>query len=246
MRESDELTPTYDLPDLKPAESPEPPDRKSDPPNERLYLLIEFIIFDVILRTLWMTGYLVAFTLGFLVFAIVVVLLLCTIAVMPHWWMNNYETAFMEANENQPIVHEWVDIDHMSLNALAAAIVLEDVDFGDRVLAFNIDKFIDTAQQHMAGLEPEGGSTIPQQLAKNLYLTEGRSAIRKALEAPLSMTLNAMMSERPLKASTEDVLTTRTLAATMTCIRRLCLRGLREIIATPLPKGLLRLQTLPL
>jgi monofunctional biosynthetic peptidoglycan transglycosylase len=38
-----------------------------------------------------------------------------------------------------------------------------------------------------------GGSTIPQQVAKNLFLWPGRSVIRKALELPLALWIDAVL-----------------------------------------------------
>ena len=43
---------------------------------------------------------------------------------------------------------------------------------------------------------PRGGSTITQQLAKNLFLWEGRSYIRKALEFPLALWIDLVLSKR--------------------------------------------------
>lgn len=41
-----------------------------------------------------------------------------------------------------------------------------------------------------------GGSTITQQVAKNLFLWSGRSFVRKALEFPLSMWINLVLPKR--------------------------------------------------
>jgi monofunctional biosynthetic peptidoglycan transglycosylase len=41
-----------------------------------------------------------------------------------------------------------------------------------------------------------GGSTITQQVAKNLFLWQGRSYVRKALELPLAMWIDAILSKR--------------------------------------------------
>jgi monofunctional glycosyltransferase len=41
-----------------------------------------------------------------------------------------------------------------------------------------------------------GASTIPMQVAKNLYLWEGRSALRKGLELPLAAYMNLVLSKR--------------------------------------------------
>src|SRR5262245_30055349 len=44
--------------------------------------------------------------------------------------------------------------------------------------------------------EARGGSTITQQTVKNLFLWQGRSFIRKALEVPLALWMNLMLSKR--------------------------------------------------
>jgi monofunctional glycosyltransferase len=44
--------------------------------------------------------------------------------------------------------------------------------------------------------EARGGSTITQQTVKNLFLWQGRSFIRKALEVPLALWMNLTLSKR--------------------------------------------------
>jgi len=44
--------------------------------------------------------------------------------------------------------------------------------------------------------EARGGSTITQQTAKNLFLWQGRSFVRKALEFPLALWLNLVLPKR--------------------------------------------------
>jgi monofunctional glycosyltransferase len=44
--------------------------------------------------------------------------------------------------------------------------------------------------------EARGGSTITQQLAKNLFLWQGRSFIRKGLEFPLALWINLVLPKR--------------------------------------------------
>jgi monofunctional biosynthetic peptidoglycan transglycosylase len=44
--------------------------------------------------------------------------------------------------------------------------------------------------------EVRGGSTINQQLAKNLFLWPGRSFVRKALEAPLALWIDLVLPKR--------------------------------------------------
>jgi len=44
--------------------------------------------------------------------------------------------------------------------------------------------------------EARGGSTITQQTAKNLFLWQGRSFVRKALEIPLALWINLVLPKR--------------------------------------------------
>jgi monofunctional biosynthetic peptidoglycan transglycosylase len=44
--------------------------------------------------------------------------------------------------------------------------------------------------------EVRGGSTITQQVAKNLFLWQGRSYVRKALEFPLALWIDLILSKR--------------------------------------------------
>jgi len=44
--------------------------------------------------------------------------------------------------------------------------------------------------------EIRGGSTITQQVAKNLFLWQGRSLVRKALEFPLALWIDLFLSKR--------------------------------------------------
>lgn len=104
-------------------------------------------------------------------------------------------TAFMQANPG-PVVYQWVDLDHISRYPIAAVVVLEDVDMGNRVNAFDVGRFIGTAQSYLGGQSGiEGGSTIPQQLVKNLYFSDARSAWRKAGEAAVSLPFAWMVSD---------------------------------------------------
>src|SRR3712207_8039583 len=52
------------------------------------------------------------------------------------------------------------------------------------------------AQAHLTGEEDPSGSTIPQQVAKNLFLNQEMSAWRKAVEAALAMELAMAIDDR--------------------------------------------------
>jgi monofunctional biosynthetic peptidoglycan transglycosylase len=94
----------------------------------------------------------------------------------------------------------WTPIDRIAPSLPHAVIVAEDahfcrhhgIDFGElRQVIRGIDEVGDLA-------EVRGGSTITQQAAKNLFLWQGRSFVRKALEFPLALWLDLVLPKRRL------------------------------------------------
>lgn len=93
------------------------------------------------------------------------------------------------------IRHQWVDLDDMS-PALAAAVVLsEDAAFCRH---WGVDwRAIGAALGDAEdGERIRGASTIPMQTAKNLFLWNGFSVLRKVLEAPLAYYISALWPKR--------------------------------------------------
>ncbi len=100
----------------------------------------------------------------------------------------------------QRVERSWTPLDRMAPVLPHAVIAAEDahfcrhhgVDFGQlREVIRGIDDFGDLA-------EVRGGSTITQQAAKNLFLWQGRSFVRKALEFPLAFWLDIVLPKRRL------------------------------------------------
>jgi monofunctional biosynthetic peptidoglycan transglycosylase len=89
----------------------------------------------------------------------------------------------------------WVPMRAVSPNLVAAIVVAEDGAFCDHFgFDFNqIEKSIDKA---VDGKRYGGASTITQQTVKNLYLWNGRSWLRKLLEAPITVWMELIMSKR--------------------------------------------------
>ncbi|MFW3171389.1 transglycosylase domain-containing protein [Geodermatophilus sp. CPCC 206100] len=110
-------------------------------------------------------------------------------------WIDPPTTAFMAANPAGAL-QQSVPIEHVSRNFLAAVVAHEDAELPYRSGAFAWDELWDRAQAHLAGEEDPTGSTIPQQVAKNLFLNQEMSAWRKAVEAGLSVELSFALSDR--------------------------------------------------
>lgn len=116
------------------------------------------------------------------------------------WWRTHpvENTMFMRLDylsDFQPIQHQWVDYDQISLQFKRAIIAAEDAkflkhhgfDWGGIEFAMqrNIEK-----EQVVAG-----GSTISQQLSKNLFFYNRRSYFRKGQEAIATVMLERMWSK---------------------------------------------------
>ncbi|MCG3882913.1 monofunctional biosynthetic peptidoglycan transglycosylase [Psychrobacter sp. Ps3] len=94
------------------------------------------------------------------------------------------------------VTQEWVEYDQIAKSAKQAAIASEDSTFSQHN-GFDI-KGIKEAQKknEASGKTTAGGSTITQQLAKNLFLTSHRSYVRKAEEAVITVMIE-MIWDKP-------------------------------------------------
>jgi monofunctional biosynthetic peptidoglycan transglycosylase len=90
--------------------------------------------------------------------------------------------------------HDWVSIDEISPNMQKAVIASED----DRFLehhGFNFDAMWKAYKHNQKGRKIKGGSTISQQTAKNVFLWQGRSYLRKGLEAYFTVLIELLWSK---------------------------------------------------
>jgi monofunctional biosynthetic peptidoglycan transglycosylase len=138
----------------------------------------------------------------------VAVVLLYQLWIFAHiwWWVdhNPSTSAFMEQrletlqtrNPDAELRHQWVPYNRISNNLKRALIAAEDSKFLDHE-GFDwegIQKAYEKNQKK--GKVVAGGSTISQQLAKNLFLSSKRAFWRKAEEAVITLMLEKMMSKR--------------------------------------------------
>ena len=78
--------------------------------------------------------------------------------------------------------HDWVSIENISPNMQKAVIASEDATFLSHH-GFDFSAMQKAYKNNEKGRRIKGGSTITQQTAKNVFLWQGRSYVRKAFEA---------------------------------------------------------------
>jgi monofunctional biosynthetic peptidoglycan transglycosylase len=78
--------------------------------------------------------------------------------------------------------HDWVPLEEISTNLQKAVIASEDANFLTHH-GFDFKAIQKAMESNEKGKKLKGGSTISQQTAKNVFLWQGRSYLRKGLEA---------------------------------------------------------------
>jgi monofunctional biosynthetic peptidoglycan transglycosylase len=122
------------------------------------------------------------------------------------WYRNHApgETAFMAQrmaelrarNPRAQLRYQWVPYERISTQLKRALIAAEDARFVEHD-GFDWDGIAKALEKNRkAGRVVSGGSTITQQLAKNLFLSPAKSYWRKAEEAAVSVLLEALLPKR--------------------------------------------------
>ena len=118
-------------------------------------------------------------------------------------WANPDVTRFMairleELRRQQPeaeLRKQWVPYDRISVHLKRAVVAAEDARFVDHE-GFDWDGIQQAIEKNQKkGRVVAGGSTISQQLAKNLFLTPARTPWRKAEEAVITLMLEGVWSK---------------------------------------------------
>lgn len=143
---------------------------------------------------------------GFL--ALLLLILLYQLWIFLHicYWVhqNPNSTAFMRdrlqaqqtENPKARLKHQWVEYEQISVNLKRAVVAAEDAKFVQHD-GFDWDGIQQAYEKNLKkGRLVAGGSTISQQLAKNLFLSSQRTPWRKLQEAVITLMLEQMMSKR--------------------------------------------------
>jgi monofunctional biosynthetic peptidoglycan transglycosylase len=134
------------------------------------------------------------------------VLLHVYFAAMIAWWATHppVATAFMaermallrERDPGAPLRYRFVSYERIAGTLKRAMIAAEDAKFVDHE-GFDWDGIeVALEKNQRRGHIVAGGSTITQQLAKNLFLTGSRSWLRKGEEAVITLMLESMLDKR--------------------------------------------------
>jgi len=140
--------------------------------------------------------------------ALLLLILLYQLWIFLHicYWVhqNPTSTAFMrdrlqQLQKESPearLKHQWVDYQQISINLKRAVVAAEDSKFAQHE-GFDWDGIQQAYEKNLKkGRLVAGGSTISQQLAKNLFLSSQRTPWRKLQEAVITLMLEKMMSKR--------------------------------------------------
>jgi hypothetical protein len=95
----------------------------------------------------------------------------------------------------QPVIRQWRDIGQISDRLKASVILSEDGQFC-RHWGVDFSALRDEVTDLFAGKPVRGASTITMQVARNLFLWNGESYIRKGLEIPLALYVDLVLPKR--------------------------------------------------
>jgi monofunctional biosynthetic peptidoglycan transglycosylase len=129
--------------------------------------------------------------------AILAFVLLTALPVVVMRWLDPPTSAFMlraqlgAKEKNYRTRYQWVDMERISPHVAVAVIAAEDQVFPFH-RGFDLKSIREAVKENARRKRPRGASTITQQVAKNLFLWNGASYVRKGLEAWFTVLLEAL------------------------------------------------------
>jgi len=110
-------------------------------------------------------------------------------------FMRTQLSELRETNPDAALKYQWVPYERISYNLKRAVVASEDANFSEHN-GVDWDAIERTYERNeRRGKVVGGGSTITQQLAKNLFLSGSRSYLRKGQETIIAFMLEAVMSK---------------------------------------------------
>jgi len=95
----------------------------------------------------------------------------------------------------EPVRVRWMPLDRLAPSLVLSVLASEDMDFC-RHHGFDWNSIDDALARARAGLRLTGASTLSQQTARTLFLWQGRSWLRKGLEAWFTVLLETLLPKQ--------------------------------------------------
>jgi monofunctional biosynthetic peptidoglycan transglycosylase len=122
--------------------------------------------------------------------AVLALIVLTALPVVVMRWLDPPTSAFM-LRAQTAVRYQWVDMRRISPHAAVAVIAAEDQQFPFHD-GFDLKSIREAVRENASRRRPRGASTITQQVAKNLFLWNGASYVRKGLEAWFTVLIEAL------------------------------------------------------
>jgi monofunctional biosynthetic peptidoglycan transglycosylase len=122
---------------------------------------------------------------------------ICLLWVVAYRFINPPTTLLIQSRQGEystSALQEWVEYDQIADNMKMAVICGEDQRFKDH-MGFDFKAIEKAIEHNIKGGKTRGASTISQQTAKNVFLWEGRSWVRKGLEVWFTLLIEGLWSK---------------------------------------------------
>lgn len=114
---------------------------------------------------------------------------------IPTAFMEYRQQEWAEQNRDKEIQHQWVSMNKISPNIIKAVLIAEDDGFWNHD-GFDVKGMENAIERSLKKGVVAGGSTISQQLSKNLYLSPSKNPVRKVKEAIITWRIENTLSKR--------------------------------------------------
>lgn len=114
---------------------------------------------------------------------------------VPTAFMEFRKAEWVEQNREMQINQKWVRMSQISPNVIKAVLIGEDDKFWNHD-GFDVKGMEQALERSLKKGSVAGGSTISQQLSKNLYLSPSKNPVRKIKEAIITWRIEGTLSKR--------------------------------------------------
>ena len=114
---------------------------------------------------------------------------------IPTAFMQYREEQWADENRDMHITQKWVSMSNISPNIIKAVLIGEDDGFWKHD-GFDVKGMENAIERSIKKGTLAGGSTISQQLSKNLYLSPSKNPVRKIKEAIITWRIEKTLSKR--------------------------------------------------